>query len=203
MILILNFKKYKKPAELANKLKKFKVIIAALPKDIKQIAKIQANVYSQYINGKETAESIKDKGAKGTLLNHSDYPISNLKLKKYISLAKKQKLKTIACCTNAKRASQIALMKPDYIAVEPRELIGGKVSVSQAKPSLITDTVNAVNKIAAKRHSKIPVLCGAGIHSKKDVSMAVKLGVKGVLVSSAVVKAKRPERVLRELIDGL
>jgi triosephosphate isomerase len=81
-------------------------------------------------------------------------------------------------------------MKPDYIAVEPRELIGGKISVSQARPELISDTVKAV---------KTKVLCGAGINTRQDVKKALKLGAKGVLVASAVAKSKNPGKVLKEL----
>lgn len=193
-MIIVNFKKHKKPDELAQKLKWFNIILAVLPKDVKQIARIKANTYSQYINAKENAKWVKANGAKGTLLNHSDYPITNKKIKEYVSSAKKAKLKTVVCCTTMQRAKQIARMKPDYIAVEPRELIGGKLAVSQARPKLISDVANL---------TKIPVLCGAGIHSKEDVRRAIDLGAKGVLVSSAVVKAKRPERVLKELIKGL
>ncbi len=196
-MIIVNLKKYRQPEKLAKKLKRFNVILAVLPKDVEQIARIKANTYSQYINAKENAKTVKENGAKGTLLNHSDYPISNSKIKSYISSAKKQKLKTVVCCTTAQRAKQIARMKPDCIAVEPKELIGGKRAVSQAKPELITDTVNAVKPF------KIPVLCGAGIHSRDDVKRAIELGAKGVLVSSAVVKAKNPIHILRELIKGL
>jgi len=201
-MIIVNLKKYNKPAELAKKLNRFKIILAVLPKDVEQIAKIKANTYSQYLDRKANAKTVKENGAKGTILNHSDYPISNLKLKKYISSARKQKLTTIVCCTNSNRAKQIASMKPDYIAVEPKELIGGKISVSKARPELITAVVNAVKQMSDKIGRKIPVLCGAGIHSKEDVKRAVELGAKGVLVSSAVVKARRPERVLKEMIGG-
>ena len=37
----------------------------------------------------------------------------------------------------------------------------------------------------------------------EDVKKALKLGAKGVLVSSAVAKAKNPEKALRELVKGL
>jgi triosephosphate isomerase len=200
-MLIVNFKKHKKAAELAKKLKRFSIILAVLPKDVYSISKeTKSIVYSQYINTKANAQSVKQSGAKGTLLNHSDYPISNSRIKSYISSARKQKLKTVVCCTTEQRAKQIARTKPNYIAVEPKELIGGKLAVSTAKPELITDVVQAVKKASAGR---IPVLCGAGIHAKEDVRRAVELGAKGILVSSAVVKAKRPERVLRELIKGM
>lgn len=200
-ILLINLKKYNQPAELAKKLSRFKVMLAVLPKDVYSVSKeTKSIVYSQYLNKKANAKSVKQAGAKGTILNHSDYPISNSRIKSYISSAKKAKLKTVVCCTTMQRAQQIARMKPDYIAVEPRELIGGKIAVSEAKPELITKVVHAVRKASA---GKIPVLCGAGIHSKEDVKRAVELGAKGVLVSSAVVKAKNPAKIIKELIEGM
>ncbi|MBD3303718.1 triose-phosphate isomerase, partial [Candidatus Woesearchaeota archaeon] len=81
--------------------------------------------------------------------------------------------------------------KPDFIAIEPKELIGGKISVSKARPELIRETVKAV---------KTKVLCGAGINTRQDVKTALKLGAKGVLVASAVAKAKNPGKALKALI---
>lgn len=192
-LVVINFKKAENVLELAKACEKAakqaKIIIAVLPKDVFIASKVKIPVYLQYINSKT-----RTKGAKGTLLNHSDNPISNSKIKSYLKLARKAKLITVTCCTTTKRAKEIAKFKPDFIAVEPKELIGGKISVSTAKPSLISNTVNAV---------KIPILCGAGIHSKEDVKKALKLGAKGVLVSSAVAKAKNPEKALKELVKGI
>jgi len=187
-MIIINFKRYKKGKavlKLAKVCEKYKAICAVLPEDVPLVSKaVKTPVYYQYIKDKVPYK------AKGTLLNHSDHPISNKIIKRRLKIAKKAGLKVVVCCTNTKRAKEIDKMKPDYIAVEPRELIGGKISVSQARPELISDTVKAV---------KTKVLCGAGIHNKKDVKKALKLGAKGVLVASAVAKAKNPGKVLKEL----
>ena len=191
-MLIINFKKYKTgkdAVKLAKVCEKYKAICAVLPEDVPIVSKeVKTQVYYQYIKDKVPYK------AKGTLLNHSDHPISNKIIRRRLKIAKKAGLKTVVCCTNTKRAKEIDKMKPDYIAVEPKELIGGKISVSEAKPELISKTVKAV---------KTKILCGAGIHSKKDVKKALKLGAKGVLVASAVAKAKNPGKVLRELTKGL
>jgi len=198
-MIVINFKSHKtgkKALQLERVCSRFKkVIIALQPQDIKQItSKTRITAYSEYINKKVNAKFIKKSGAKGTLLNHSNYPITNKTLKKRIKECKKIKIKTIVCCTTTKRAKQIDKLKPDYIAIEPKELIGGKISVSTAKPRLISNTIKAV---------KTPVLCGAGINKQKDVSQAVRLGAKGILVSSAIVKSQKPERKLKELTAGL
>jgi len=94
---------------------------------------------------------------------------------------------------------KIAELGPDFIAVEPPELIGGKISVSDAKPEVISDSVKAVKSI----NNKIKVLCGAGIHNKEDVKKAVDLGADGILVSSGIVKARNQEAALKDLVNGL
>jgi len=60
-----------------------------------------------------------------------------------------------------------------------------------------TITVEKVNKIA-----KIPVLCGAGIKTRKDVEKAKALGAKGILIASAITKSKNPGAVLKDLALG-
>lgn len=192
-MIIINFKRYKtgkQAVKLAKVCEKYKAICAVLPEDIQIVTKeVKTPVYYQYIKDKRPF-----KGAAGTLLNHSDHPISNKIIKRRLKTAKRAGLKTVVCCTNIKRAKEIDKMKPDFIAVEPKELIGGKVSVSKARPELISNTVKAV---------KTKILCGAGINTRQDVKTALKLGAKGVLVASAVAKSRNPGKVLRELTKGL
>ena len=82
----------------------------------------------------------------------------------------------------------------DVIAVEPPELIGGDISVSTARPELISDSVQKI--------SKVPVLVGAGVKNGADVRIARKLGAVGVLIASGVTKANDPEAVLLDLAQG-
>jgi triosephosphate isomerase len=49
----------------------------------------------------------------------------------------------------------------------------------------------------------IPVLCGAGVKDKADVSKALSLGSQGILLASGVVKSSEPRKVLIDLIQGL
>ena len=89
------------------------------------------------------------------------------------------------------KAKRIQWLKPNYIIIEPPELVGGKVSVSKAKPNLIFNV---------HRGLKTPFLVGAGIKTREDVKTAIKLGASGIAVSSAITKARNPGKVLRELI---
>ncbi len=113
-------------------------------------------------------------------------------VKKGIFLARKYKLKVVVSSNNLKEAEKLSKLKPDYVAIEPPELISGKVSVSKAKPQLI--------KNAAKKIKNL--LVGAGIHNTLDVKKSMEYGAKGILVSSAVVLSKNPKKILNALIKG-
>jgi triosephosphate isomerase len=93
----------------------------------------------------------------------------------------------------------IAIFSPDFLAIEPPELIGGSVSVTTADPGIVKGTVNEVKKA----NKKIKVLCGAGIKKGDDVKKAIELGTDGVLLASGVVKATDKEKVMRNLVKGL
>lgn len=46
------------------------------------------------------------------------------------------------------------------------------------------------------------ILTGAGISSAEDVEAAIKLGTAGVLVASAIMKAKDPAKVIRDMAEA-
>lgn len=218
-IIIVNFKTYKestgdnaiKLAEICNKIAeetKTSIAIAVQSTDIYKISKIVSiPVLSQHIDavdfGKNTGfllpESVKQAGAEATLLNHSEHKLDFDLLKSSIERAKHAGLKTIVCAKSTEETKNIANLNPDFIAIEPPELIGGKISVSEAKPEVINNSVKAVKSI----NKKIKVLCGAGIHKKEDVKKAVELGADGILVSSGIVKARNQESALKDLVNGL
>ena len=109
-------------------------------------------------------------------------------MKKTIERCKKLKLKTMVFAANLKEARKIEKLKPEYIIIEPPELVAGNISVSQAKPELI-------KKISKTLKTKF--LVGAGIKNSHDVRAALKLGASGIAVSSAITKAKNPRKVLK------
>ncbi|MEM1805090.1 MAG: triose-phosphate isomerase, partial [Nanopusillaceae archaeon] len=103
---------------------------------------------------------------------------------------------SVVCVTNDKLARTIAYLDPDYIAIEPPELIGTGISVSKAKPEIIINSVKSIREI----NNKVKILVGAGISNGEDVKKAIELGVNGVLVSSAVTKAKDFYEKIKELL---
>ena len=110
---------------------------------------------------------------------------------------KKLDMTSIVCTKSPSESAMVAKFGPDYIAVEPPELIGSGRSVTKAKPQVITKTIEQVLKI-----DKIPVLCGAGIVNGEDVKKALELGAEGILIASAVMKAQNPKNVLMDLCTG-
>ena len=85
------------------------------------------------------------------------------------------------------------------IAIEPPDLIGSGISVSKARPELITSSLRAIRIINAT----VRVLCGAGITTSDDVSKALELGTEGVLVASSIVKSRDPARLLAEMAEAV
>jgi triosephosphate isomerase len=146
-----------------------------------------------------TPSSVKSTGAAGTLLNHSERKMIFSDIAKAISMCKKNGLQTVACADTADAAGAIAFFKPDFIAVEPPELIGGDISVTTAKPEVVTNAIESVRKV----DEKIPVLCGAGVKKGEDVKRAIELGADGVLLASGIVKSSDVKSALENLIRYL
>lgn len=143
--------------------------------------------------GAQLPEALKGAGASGSLVNHSERRIGMAEVEACVQRLKRLGMTSVVCAANDEEGKNVARFSPDYVAVEPPELIGGGVSVSTAKPGLIR---NAVKKIPCT------VLVGAGIRNGDDVRAALRLGAKGILVASGVVKAKDHEQALRGLAAG-
>ncbi len=216
LITIINFKTYKEATgaralklaqvcEKVSKKTKVKIIVAVQATDISVAKKIKIPVLAQHVDyfeqgrhtGKILPEVIKEAGAVGTLVNHSENKLPLKTIKKIIKRCKVLNLLTIVCASSVQQARQIAKLKPYAMAYEVPELIATGKSITKIKP----DSVKAFASLFKK--TRIIPLCGAGISSHEDVKLALKLGCKGVLVSSASVKAKNQEKVLREFILGI
>ena len=145
--------------------------------------------------GKIVPQLLKQAGAAGSLLNHSENRVVE-NLGELVEAGKKAGLQIVICAENDFEAAEFAeKFQPDFVAVEPPELIGGDISVTTANPEIIE---NSVAKVGAT-----PLLVGAGVKNGQDVATALKLGAKGVLLASGVTKAPDPTEVLRDLASGL
>lgn len=149
--------------------------------------------------GRVTPENIWAIGCAGTLINHSEYRIDAEDVRLLVQKCRNLALTTIVCTKDATESKAYAEFKPDFIAVEPPELIGGDISVTTAKPEVIEDSVAMVKASSPD----VKVLCGAGVKNGKDVKMAIELGAEGVLLASGVVKAEDQRAVLLDLVSEL
>jgi triosephosphate isomerase (TIM) len=162
-------------------------------------------VYAQHVDGYEpgahtghiTADALRMAGAAGSLINHSERRLSLADIEASVRALQAQKLIAVVCSNNEVTSAAAAALAPEYVAIEPPELIGSGVSVSKANPEIIRRSVAAVHAV----NPKAKVLTGAGIQSGDCVRIAVDLGTDGVLLASSVVKATEPATVLRDLVS--
>lgn len=163
----------------------------SLPVFVQHVDPYGFGAYTGYI----IPQAVKQAGAYGTLLNHSEHRLSPEILKQSIDRAHSTGLFVVACAGTAEEGEMISAMGPDMVAVEPPDLIGGDISVSKAQPGIIEEAV--------RRIGRGKVLVGAGVKNGEDVRTAIALGASGVLLASGITKAVDPEKVLRDLISGL
>lgn len=148
--------------------------------------------------GHTSAEAARAAGAKGVILNHAEHKVPHEALAKSLAQCKAAGLWTLVCADSLAECVAVAKLGPEAIAVEPPELIGGNVSVTDADPAIVKNAVAAVRTI----NPAIRVYCGAGIKNGRDVKAAKALGAHGVLVASGVVKAPDPAAALADLLAG-
>ena len=209
-MIIINFKAYEdatnwkarrlsKKCEKASKESGKKVVSVPQPQDIRIC---DGEVFSQHVDGVDTgshtgsvlAEGVKDSGASGTVLNHSEDRMEKEEIEKSIEKCGEIGLTTVVCAQSPEECEELSKLDPDFIAFEPPELIGGDTSVSQAQPDLIEEAVE---------RSEADLLTGAGIKNREDVEKSIELGCKGILVASGVVKAENQYEKIMELCEGL
>jgi len=218
-IILVNFKTYAeatgrnalnlaKTAEKINQETGVSVGIAPQYVDIAPIAQnVSIPVFAQHIDpvahgsftGHVLPESVKEAGAVGTLINHSERRLKLADIDAAITRAQQVGLVTVICSNNSAVSAAVAALKPNMVAVEPPELIGTGIPVSKAKPEVVSGTVELVKHV----NPEVIVLCGAGITTGEDVAAALRLGTEGVLVASGIVRAKEPYKALLEFAEAV
>ena len=218
-IVILNYKTYLESSgenalELARALKSASeesgITMVAAPQaaDIYRIQdQISLPIFAQHIDpitpgghtGSNLIETLIEAGISGSLINHSENRMKLADIDEVIQLCKQNDIESCVCTNNIATSKAIATFSPDAVAVEPPELIGTGIPVSQAQPEVVEDSVKGVKSI----NKKIKVLCGAGISTGDDMKAAMDLGAGGVLLASGIVKAENPKEALLDLVSKL
>jgi triosephosphate isomerase len=217
-MFIINCKNYEEIAgdkiielvKIAEKIsKKYKIKIAVAPPQhlVGLVSKSSIPILSQHVDvsnigsttGFVVPELLKKSGVSGSLINHSEHRISSKDITFLVSKLRSLKMISILCVKDVAEAKKYSKLNPDYIAIEPPELIGSGKAVSKEKPDLIIRAVNAVKNSS----SKTKLLCGAGIVSGEDVLKASELGSQGILVASGIIKAKSWTNMISEFAKAL
>jgi triosephosphate isomerase len=214
--LIINFKNYEE-ASAANSVKlakaaqkvaqklKVEIIVAPPQPALALVAKsAKIPVVCQHVDDEKQGsttgffvpEVAKSYGAAGSLINHSEHRIEMKSIASLVERMRKLGMTSIVCARTPHEVMEISVFEPDFIAIEPPELIGSGRAVSKENPAIITRSIEAAG-------SRSRVICGAGITDKGDVRAAVKLGSKGILIASGVVKANPWEHKIAELASGM
>ena len=149
--------------------------------------------------GSVLLECAKEAGAAGTLINHSEKRMKLADIDEIVKRSSAEEMVSVVCTNNIETSAAVASLGPNFVAVEPPELIGSGIPVSQAEPEVVEGTVAAVQKI----NPSVKVLCGAGISTGDDMKAALDLGSEGVLLASGIILAKSPEKALLDLVSKI
>ncbi len=218
-IVILNFKTYlESTGEKSLQLAKISeevaqetgvnIIVAPQHADLYRISgQVEIPVLAQHVDavdagghtGSVLFESIKEAGAYGSLINHSEIRMKLADIQNVVEKLNENQMASVLCTNNIQTSAAAATLKPTFVAIEPPELIGSGIPVSQAEPEVVEGTVEVIHQI----NPDVKVLCGAGISTGEDMQAALDLGSEGVLLASGIVLADDPKKALLDLVSKL
>lgn len=149
--------------------------------------------------GSVLPEAIKEAGAVGTMLNHSERRMTLADINRAIRRADEVGLATMVCADSPEEAAAIALLGPDIVLAEPPELIATSRSAATEMRGFVERTVEMVGRI----DPDIIVMCGAGVQTPDDVAQMMALGVGGTGSSSGVLKAADPIAKMQAMLAAM
>ena len=208
---ITNLKVYdnimKEPAQFISNLagvksSKFQISFAVPAINLENLARLfPGKIKAQHVDlnppgpytGSIPMEALLTYGINGSLLNHSEKRIQSEIFTNIIKKADSLNFELVVCCENLKEIKLYSSAGAKTIAYEPPELIGGNISVSTAKPEIISEGVKICENVGAS------LLVGAGVKTRADVELSLKLGAQGILIASGITKASDPKSALNSL----
>ncbi len=218
-IVILNYKTYlestgenalnlAKSCEMVAEETGVNMMVAPQYGDLYRISQeVKIPVLAQHIDpidsgghtGSILPECVKETGAVGTLINHSEQRMQLFNIDAVVKKAFSLGMTSVVCTNNIETSTAAATLNPDFVAIEPPELIGSGIPVSQAEPEIVEKTVEMIHNI----NPKVRVLCGAGISTGDDLKAAIELGSEGVLLASGIILADDPKKALLDLVSKI
>jgi len=174
--------------------------------DIAAVARATADllVFAQHMDpvsvgrgvGSVLPEAIREAGAVGTLLNHSERRMTLGDISRAIMRAHEVGLATLVFADSPEEAAAIAQLGPDIVLAEPPELIATSRSAGAEMRGFVERSIEAVGRI----DPEIIVMCGAGIATPDDVTQMMALGVGGTGSSSGILKAADPVAMMEAML---
>ena len=194
-LIVVNFKTYQEAHGVAAE--ELAMIMQDIETDARMIAVVSAfdlssvvsaapnlEVWTQHLDpinfGSNTGwlhpETAICRGAKGTLINHAEHKVSIEHIAMLLDSVPED-FTVCACAADIDEARALSALEPNYVAVEPPELIGGEISVTTADPDIVSGTAAAIREIS----EEVGILCGAGVKNGEDVATAINLGTSGAV----------------------
>lgn len=212
-MIVLSLKTYKqasgqKAISLCQKIKKVvkdtnvPIIPAAQSFDLYRIKKeVGIEVWAQHLDpidpdrhfGWLSPYSAKLAGASGVVINHLEHEIPFKTIKATVVKCQQYQLKTLVIVDTLDLAKKVVTLKPNYLAYENADLIGGNVS-------MVDSDAEGIKKVV--KISSAPVLVGAGISTQEHIKKTLNLGAKGAILASGVILADDQEKALMDLALG-
>ncbi|NMC46718.1 MAG: triose-phosphate isomerase [Chloroflexi bacterium] len=140
-------------------------------------------------------EAIREAGAQGFLLNHSEKRVPLAEIKETIRRGDEVGLVSMICADTPAQAAEIARFNPNIILAESPELIGvGKREENDQQQ------IQEINRLVWQINPDILVLHGAGIKCGQDIYEVIKNGAQGSGSTSGILLAHDPFVMLEEMI---
>jgi len=144
------------------------------------------------------AEALRDAGATGTLLSHSEKRMSLPNIAAAIARARETGLGTMVFADSPEEAAALARLGPDIVLAEPPELIATGQAVGGRMADFVTRTVELVGAV----DPSIIVMSGAGVSTADDVATVMRLGLGGTGSSSGILMAPDPIATMWTMLEA-
>lgn len=221
MVIFVNFKTYPRGmgkeavemaricSEVTKENEKVKVIPVVQLVDLYRVGQALgdgAEIWVQHVDGirwgQNTGwilpEAVKNEGAAGSFLNHSERKIgvSRGDLRTAVERCQEVGLRTLVFAADLDELRSVAGLGSEMVAYEPPELIGSRTDSVASKSEVIKEAA----KVCQER--KVSLIVGAGIHSTEDIKVSLECGAVGIAISRDIMEADNPKLELIKLIAG-
>ena len=178
------------------------IIAVAQATEIYRIKKeLDIEVWAQHIDpidpGRNTGWispfSVKEAGATGVLINHSEHKLKEEVILETIKKARQYNLKTLLIGQTVEMVKRFDSYDIDYLSFEKEDLIASTISMIDQQEETIKSLVKTI---------KHPLIIGAGINDGEDARKSKAAGAAGILMATYFIQASDPEQKLKELAEG-